>query len=155
MTTHSSILAWGIPWTEESGGSIRSQRHDWSEWACTQALAIPLEEGKHSPRKVEVSLSSLFKEGTDNLWSELRSKRFTQPQMVAPVCVHPDCYAEILTRRWWYWGAGPLGHDEVMDYGPYKRSLRRFLHPFYQVRLQQKDGHPGSHQTLDPGFLSL
>ena len=26
MTTHSSILAWGIPWTEESGGSIRSQR---------------------------------------------------------------------------------------------------------------------------------
>ena len=32
MATHSSILAWKIPWTEESGGlqSIRSQRvgHD-------------------------------------------------------------------------------------------------------------------------------
>ena len=32
MTTHSSILAWKIPWTEESGGlqSIGSQRarHD-------------------------------------------------------------------------------------------------------------------------------
>ena len=28
MTTHSSILAWGIPWTEGSGGlqSIGSQR---------------------------------------------------------------------------------------------------------------------------------
>ena len=28
MATHSSILAWGIPWTEEPGGlqSIRSQR---------------------------------------------------------------------------------------------------------------------------------
>ena len=28
MATHSSILAWGIPWTEEPGGlwSMRSQR---------------------------------------------------------------------------------------------------------------------------------
>ena len=38
MATHSSILAWRIPWTEEPGGlqSIRSQRvgHDWSNWAC-------------------------------------------------------------------------------------------------------------------------
>ena len=30
MTTHPSTLAWGIPWTEESGGlqSVGSQRHD-------------------------------------------------------------------------------------------------------------------------------
>ena len=30
MTTHSSILAWRIPWTEEPGGlqSMGSQRHD-------------------------------------------------------------------------------------------------------------------------------
>ena len=41
MATHSSILAWKIPWTEEAGRlqSIRSQRvrHDWSNWACTYA----------------------------------------------------------------------------------------------------------------------
>ena len=34
MATHSSILVWRIPWTEESGGlqSIGSQRvgHDWA-----------------------------------------------------------------------------------------------------------------------------
>ena len=34
MATHFSILAWGIPWTEEPGGpqSMGSQgvRHDWS-----------------------------------------------------------------------------------------------------------------------------
>ena len=34
MATHSSILAWRIPWTEEPGGlqSMRSQRdqHDWA-----------------------------------------------------------------------------------------------------------------------------
>ena len=40
MTTHSSILAWRIPWREEPGGlqSIGSQRirHNWSNlYACT------------------------------------------------------------------------------------------------------------------------
>ena len=38
MTTHSSILARRIPWTEEPGGlqSIESRRvrHDWSDLAC-------------------------------------------------------------------------------------------------------------------------
>ena len=38
MTTHSSVHAWRIPWTEEPGGlqSIRSQRvgHDWRDLAC-------------------------------------------------------------------------------------------------------------------------
>ena len=41
MATHSSILAWIIPWIEEFGGlqSIGSQRvrHDWSDLACTHA----------------------------------------------------------------------------------------------------------------------
>ena len=40
MATHSSILAWRIPWTEEHGGlqSIGSQRvrHDFSDWARMQ-----------------------------------------------------------------------------------------------------------------------
>ena len=44
MATHSSILAWRTPWTEEPGGlqSMRSQRvrHDWSAWACTHVLNI-------------------------------------------------------------------------------------------------------------------
>ena len=40
MATHSSILAWRIPWTEEPSGlqAIRSQevRHDGSNLACMQ-----------------------------------------------------------------------------------------------------------------------
>ena len=44
MATHSSILTWRIPWTEEPGGlqSIGSQRvgHDWSDFACTHAQLI-------------------------------------------------------------------------------------------------------------------
>ena len=42
MATHSSILAWRIPWTEEPGGLlfIKSHRvgHDWSNLACMHAL---------------------------------------------------------------------------------------------------------------------
>ena len=36
MATHSSIIVWSIPWTEEPQ-SIGSQRvrHDWSDLACT------------------------------------------------------------------------------------------------------------------------
>ena len=45
MVTHSSILAWRIPWTEEPGRlqSIESQRvrHDWSNLAFTHNLIIP------------------------------------------------------------------------------------------------------------------
>ena len=46
MATHSSILAWRIPWIEESGKlqSTRSQRvrHDWSDLACTHTVSIHL-----------------------------------------------------------------------------------------------------------------
>ena len=37
MATHSSILAWRIPWTEEPGGlqSVESQRGGY-DWACTR-----------------------------------------------------------------------------------------------------------------------
>ena len=46
METHSSILAWRIPWTGEPGGprSVGSQRvrHDWSDWASKQASKLTL-----------------------------------------------------------------------------------------------------------------
>ena len=42
--THSSILAWRIPWTEETGRlqSVGSQRvgHDWSDWAHMRAFYL-------------------------------------------------------------------------------------------------------------------
>ena len=46
IATHSSILAWRIPWTEEPGGlqSMWSQRvgHNWSAWAHVQAWKFNL-----------------------------------------------------------------------------------------------------------------
>ena len=49
MATHSSVLAWRFPWTEEPGGPqcMGSQRagHNWSDWACMwdlpNALVFP------------------------------------------------------------------------------------------------------------------
>ena len=59
MATHSNILAWRIPWTEEPGRlqSMGSQRvgHDWATNTFTSALwqvhssAPPLDLGKKSP----------------------------------------------------------------------------------------------------------
>ena len=44
MATHSSVLAWRIPWTEEPGGlqSMGSHRvgHDWSDLAAVAAICI-------------------------------------------------------------------------------------------------------------------
>ena len=70
MATHSSILAWRIPWTEEPGGlqSMGSQRvrHDWSDWAQSfqfsrSVMSDPL--GSHGP---QASLS------ITNSWSPLK-----------------------------------------------------------------------------------
>ena len=48
MATHSSILAWRIPWTEGPGGlqSMGSQkvRHDWSDLAAAAAAAAANEK---------------------------------------------------------------------------------------------------------------
>ena len=45
MATHSSIFAWRIPWTEETGGlqttGSQKVRHDWSKSACTHAYTYP------------------------------------------------------------------------------------------------------------------
>ena len=61
IATHSSILVWRMPWTEEPGGlqSIAAQRvrHDWSDWVCTHTHTHqrnllethPLEFARNSP----------------------------------------------------------------------------------------------------------
>ena len=55
MTTHSSIFAWEIPWTEEPGGiqSMGSQRvrHNRSDLTCTQ--------GPHPESSQEVESAAL------------------------------------------------------------------------------------------------
>ena len=54
LATHSNILAWKIPWTEESGGS-QTVQHD---WAGTQLLYT----AKHTPRFIVFAKHENFRE---------------------------------------------------------------------------------------------
>ena len=42
MVTHSNILAWRIPWTEEHGGlqsvGFQRVRHNWNDLACKHII---------------------------------------------------------------------------------------------------------------------
>ena len=65
MATHSIILAWRIPWTEEPGGlqSIGSQRvwHDWSDFTCIQRFRVYFKHSAKAKEKFKQKLCSLMK----------------------------------------------------------------------------------------------
>ena len=75
MTTHSSVLAWRIPWTEEPGGllSMGSHRvgHDWSDLAAAAAdVSVALSSFFYDPMYVGNlnSGSSAFSKSSLNIW---------------------------------------------------------------------------------------
>ena len=63
MATHSSILAWRIPWTEEPGGllsmGLQEVGHDWSDAAAAAAAA----------------LMSLAVNRSDNTWADIATRK--------------------------------------------------------------------------------
>ena len=54
MATHSSILAWRIPWTEEPGRlwstGLQRVRHDWSNLACRHIKGISIDNQSNSSK---------------------------------------------------------------------------------------------------------
>ena len=64
MATHSSILAWRIPWTEEPGGlwSVGSQRvrHNWSDLTHPQIICICITDSLYSTIETNTTLYSNF-----------------------------------------------------------------------------------------------
>ena len=60
MATHSSVLAWRIPWTEEPGRLqsmvLKRVRYNWSDLACTHKL---LEEQKAWIFKTPIGLHNI------------------------------------------------------------------------------------------------
>ena len=63
MATHSSMLAWGIPWTEEPGGlqATGSQRvgHDWATSTTTMGTARPAPSARWYGRQPSVQQEAL------------------------------------------------------------------------------------------------
>ena len=55
MATHSSVLAWRIPWTEEPGGLLsmgsHRGRHDWSDLAAAAVIA----DEKTNPKLLQLT----------------------------------------------------------------------------------------------------
>ena len=76
MATHSSVLAWRIPWTEEPGGlqSIGSQRvvHDWGDLAHiahshTSTLLLGSSPGEETGYPLQYSWASLVAQTVKHL----------------------------------------------------------------------------------------
>ena len=82
MATHSGILAWRIPWTEEPGGlqSVVSQRvrHDWRDFAHTLETKIPYMH--RGAAKKKRGSSSSFLVGTMEGSVEKKKKVFAMPE---------------------------------------------------------------------------
>ena len=50
MATHSSILAWKIPWTEEPGYSLQATVHGILQARILEWVAFPFSRGSSQPR---------------------------------------------------------------------------------------------------------
>ena len=67
MATHSSILAWRIPWTEEPGGlqsmGLKRVGHKWSDLACvacvSSAKKMPTDSSRTLVEKKKLNLLSV------------------------------------------------------------------------------------------------
>ena len=84
MATHSGILAWRIPWTEDPGGlqSMGSQG-DTPEWLTLSALLLVFQAGGHSPviwghSNLTSPGLSLHSTGAGNLWSRPERELLTE-----------------------------------------------------------------------------
>ena len=64
MATHSSVVAWRIPWTEKPGRlqSMGSHRvgHDWSDLAAESSHSISFQASDFDKQLLSLSLSSVF-----------------------------------------------------------------------------------------------
>ena len=74
METHSSILSWRIPWTEEPGGlqSIGLQRvgHNWSD--LTQRVTIMIILVLKEPIEISITIPVLEEEKNDLTASDVK-----------------------------------------------------------------------------------
>ena len=109
MATHSSILAWRIPWTEEPDGlwSIGSQRvgHNWSDLAATAAKSNhPVFWGYSLLLRYPYSICGVYfslNKSTSYLSLCLSLNSFCDETSIAWASVNPETRCVISVERPW------------------------------------------------------
>ena len=80
MATHSSILAWRIPWTEEAGGlqsiGLQRVRQDWSDLACTHQRTLIILLGRLIVVSRTDSGDTQVKQGHISFWRDFEQLCF-------------------------------------------------------------------------------
>ena len=114
MAAHSSILAWTISWTEESGRllSIGFQRvgHNWSDFACTHARNLDLIGYKRLPWW----LRWLKKKNTPAMWETWIHSLHQENPLEDGMATHSSILASRISMdrgAWWATGSQRVGHD--------------------------------------------
>ena len=78
LATHSSILAWRSPWTEEPGGlqsvGLQGVRHDWSDLVCTHGSA----DWQGAPSPQQLDKGGLPQSHTQKLWVRIWEKEVAE-----------------------------------------------------------------------------
>ena len=100
MATHSSILAWRIPWTEEPGGlqSTGSQRvgHDWAISLTYSCLTSLYSRNQHNIIKQLTVSQFSCSVMSDSLWP--RRLQHDRPPCPSPT---PRAYSNSCPFSWW------------------------------------------------------
>ena len=109
MATHSSILAWRIPWTEEPGGlqSTGSQRvgHDWASGSPGLSISF---SSTFLSYPIPQTYTSIYLAATDSSMPSFNSPKHYQYQVVHAGSVRQCVHVYVLcvsTGRlgWWKW----------------------------------------------------
>ena len=131
MPTHSSILAWRIPWTEEPGGlqsmQLQSIRHDWT---TNTFISLFKQMKQNNPLHVSYSWrffkTVVFKHG-HFIFYFFPSKEHWQSQ---ETCLVVTTVVKLGKNYCWHLvGSGYGRHIHRAQESPYQQ---RIIHPKYQ-----------------------
>ena len=77
MGTHSSFLAWRIPWTEEPGGpqsiGLQRVRHDWGDLTQTKAQILVNLSKCHEVRDMSQLIGLYLLSSNAIIWQNINS----------------------------------------------------------------------------------
>ena len=145
-TTHSSNLAWRIPWTEEAGGLqyVELQRvgHDWSNWTCDIFLGFPDgSDGKESAYNAR-DLGSLTR-SLERIW-KIPWKRKWQPTRVF---LHGEFHGQRSLMGYSSWGRKESVMTEQLTlslslhFNIFLNIFNMIVFPYYLLQIYYTDSY--------------